>query len=120
MNSSTALSFCLRNSSIFSFCSLVSTLLTSGFLPGPDGLRPALVRQPFMRHEKRLLVAEVLIHHLDTLRMEAPDRIAGFRTDRISNGEHGHHCRPLDHRDRCLPSGGCPFDGRLEDWSCRS
>jgi predicted dehydrogenase len=44
-------------------------LLTSGFLPGADGLRPALERQPFMRHEKRLLVAEVLIHHLDTLRM---------------------------------------------------
>jgi D-apiose dehydrogenase len=45
------------------------TLLTSGVLPSPDGLRPALERQPFMRHEKRMLVAEVLIHHLDTLRM---------------------------------------------------
>jgi D-apiose dehydrogenase len=45
------------------------TLLTSGVLPGPDGLRPALERQPFMRSEKRMLVAEVLIHHLDTLRM---------------------------------------------------
>jgi predicted dehydrogenase len=45
------------------------TLLTSGFLPGSDGLRPALERQPFMRNEQRLLVAEVLIHHLDTLRM---------------------------------------------------
>jgi predicted dehydrogenase len=45
------------------------TLLTSGVLPGPGGLRPALQRQPFMRGEKRMLVAEVLIHHLDTLRM---------------------------------------------------
>ena len=45
------------------------TLLTSGVLPGADGLRPALQRQPFMRGEKRMLVAEVLIHHLDTLRM---------------------------------------------------
>ncbi len=45
------------------------TLLTSGVLPGPDGLRPALERQPFMRGEKRMLVTEVLIHHLDTLRM---------------------------------------------------
>ena len=44
-------------------------LLTSGVLPGPDGLRPALQRQPFMRGERRMLVAEVLIHHLDTLRM---------------------------------------------------
>jgi predicted dehydrogenase len=45
------------------------TLLTSGVLPGPDGLCPALERQPFMRRERRMLVAEVLIHHLDTLRM---------------------------------------------------
>jgi predicted dehydrogenase len=45
------------------------TLLTSGFLPVEAGLRPALQRQPFMAGEKRLLVAEVLIHHLDTLRM---------------------------------------------------
>lgn len=45
------------------------TLLTSGVLPGLDGLRPALERQPFMRGERRMLVAEVLIHHLDTLRM---------------------------------------------------
>jgi predicted dehydrogenase len=45
------------------------TLLTSGVLPGADGLRPALQRQPFMLGERRMLVAEVLIHHLDTLRM---------------------------------------------------
>ena len=45
------------------------TLLTSGVLPGADGLRPALERQPFMREESRMMVAEVLIHHLDTLRM---------------------------------------------------
>lgn len=45
------------------------TLLTSGTLPDPEGRCPALERQPFMRHERRMLVAEVLIHHLDTLRM---------------------------------------------------
>jgi predicted dehydrogenase len=45
------------------------TLLTSGLLPGPDGTRPALVRQPFMRDLRRFLVNEVLIHHLDTLRV---------------------------------------------------
>lgn len=45
------------------------TLLTSGLLPGPDGARPALVRQPFMRDLRRFLVNEVLIHHLDTLRV---------------------------------------------------
>ena len=45
------------------------TLLTSGLLPGPDGKRPALERQPFMRDLRRMLVNEVLIHHLDTLRV---------------------------------------------------
>ncbi len=41
---------------------------SSGMIPGPDGARPALVRQPFFRSLDRLLVMEVLIHHLDTLR----------------------------------------------------
>jgi predicted dehydrogenase len=44
-------------------------LVTSGTLPDAAGLFPALERQPFMRDEARMLVAEVLIHHLDTLRM---------------------------------------------------
>jgi predicted dehydrogenase len=48
-------------------CSI--TLLTSGLLPGLDGARPALVRQPFMQTERRMLVNEVLIHHLDTMRV---------------------------------------------------
>nr|WP_244513316.1 Gfo/Idh/MocA family oxidoreductase [Devosia insulae] len=42
--------------------------LSSGMILGADGLRPALVRQPFFRTQPRLLVMEVLIHHLDTLR----------------------------------------------------
>ena len=41
---------------------------SSGMLAGADGRRPALVRQPFFQREQRLLVMEVLIHHLDTLR----------------------------------------------------
>jgi predicted dehydrogenase len=45
------------------------TLMTSGTLPDSEGKYPAIVRQPFMRTETRMLVAEVLIHHLDTLRM---------------------------------------------------
>jgi predicted dehydrogenase len=45
------------------------TLLTSGVLLDSNGRRPALARQPFMRSEKRMLVEEVLIHHLDTLRV---------------------------------------------------
>tara|TARA_R110002020_G_scaffold106379_24_gene247732 strand:+ start:515 stop:1531 length:1017 start_codon:yes stop_codon:yes gene_type:complete len=41
--------------------------LSSGMLL-MDGQRPALVRQPFFRRQPRLLVMEVLIHQLDTLR----------------------------------------------------
>jgi predicted dehydrogenase len=44
-------------------------VLTSGLLADATGHRPALERQPFMQTEQRMLVAEVLIHHLDTLRM---------------------------------------------------
>lgn len=69
------------------------TLLTSGVLPGPDGLSPALERQPFMRRERRMLVAEVLIHHLDTLRMLlGPLRVTAARLSRSSDqlvGEDG-------------------------------
>ncbi|HSI39540.1 MAG TPA: Gfo/Idh/MocA family oxidoreductase [Xanthobacteraceae bacterium] len=45
------------------------TLVTSGTVPNAAGRLAALERQPFMRQETRMLVAEVLIHHLDTLRM---------------------------------------------------
>jgi predicted dehydrogenase len=44
-------------------------VLTSGLLADATGRRPSLERQPFMQTEPRMLVAEVLIHHLDTLRM---------------------------------------------------
>lgn len=44
-------------------------LVTSGTVPDAEGRLPALERQPFMAGESRMLVAEVLIHHLDTLRM---------------------------------------------------
>ncbi len=44
-------------------------LVSSGALPDAAGRYPALERQPFIRHERRMLVAEILIHHLDTLRM---------------------------------------------------
>jgi predicted dehydrogenase/predicted TIM-barrel fold metal-dependent hydrolase len=44
------------------------TMYRSGYLPGPDGLRPALVKFPAMARERRLLIAETLIHQLDVLR----------------------------------------------------
>jgi predicted dehydrogenase len=44
------------------------SMINSGFLPDAEGRRPAFVRQPFMQHETRLLIAETLIHHLDVMR----------------------------------------------------
>ena len=41
---------------------------SSALLPGSDGNRPAIMRQPFMAQERRLIVAELLTHHLDVLR----------------------------------------------------
>ncbi|MBV9138364.1 MAG: Gfo/Idh/MocA family oxidoreductase [Hyphomicrobiales bacterium] len=55
-------------------------MVTSGFLPDASGKRPAFVRQPFMQHEKRLMMAEVLIHHLDVMRFLCGDlRVVGAR-----------------------------------------
>jgi D-apiose dehydrogenase len=55
-------------------------MVNSGFLPDAEGTRFALVRQPFMQHEKRLMIAEVLIHHLDVMRfLCGPLRVVGAR-----------------------------------------
>jgi D-apiose dehydrogenase len=42
--------------------------INSGFPPDASGRRPAFERQPFMQREERLMIAEVLIHHLDIMR----------------------------------------------------
>ena len=77
------------------------TLLTSGVLPGPDGLCPALERQPFMRRERRMLVAEVLIHHLDTLRMLlGPLRVTAAQLSRSSDLLVGEDGAVIQLRDR--------------------
>ncbi len=58
-------------------------MINSGLLPGADGKRPSLVRQPFMQHEARLMIAEVLIHHLDVMRFLCGElRVAGARATR--------------------------------------
>lgn len=60
--------------------------LSSGMIRGPDGLRPALVRQPFFRTQPRLLVMEVLIHHLDTLRYLLGElEVVAARLERSNN-----------------------------------
>src|SRR5262249_32132393 len=58
-------------------------LISSGFLPDADGCRPALERQPFMAREARLMIAEVLIHHLDVVRfLCGPLRVVDARAAR--------------------------------------
>jgi predicted dehydrogenase len=78
--------------------------LSSGMIAGGNGERPALVRQPNFRSLARLLVQEVLTHHLDTLRfllgelevgsatlVRSNDDIIGedIATLAISTAEHG-------------------------------
>jgi D-apiose dehydrogenase len=59
------------------------SMFSSGLLPDAAGRRPALERQPFMQAEKRLMIAEVLIHHLDVARFLCGSlRVVGARTER--------------------------------------
>lgn len=48
--------------------SVVLTNLTSGLVPDEHGELPALVRQPMMIGLERMLLMEVMIHHVDALR----------------------------------------------------
>lgn len=58
-------------------------MINSGFLPDEVGRRPAFIRQPFMQHERRLMIAEVLIHHLDVMRFLCGElRIVSARAKR--------------------------------------
>jgi predicted dehydrogenase len=59
------------------------SIISSGLLADAMGQRPALVRQPFMQHEGRLMIAEVLIHHLDVMRYLCGElKVVGARTAR--------------------------------------
>jgi D-apiose dehydrogenase len=42
--------------------------ITSGLLPDANGRRPLIDREPYTQHVERLMIAEVLIHHLDVMR----------------------------------------------------
>lgn len=43
-------------------------IFTGGLVPGPEGELPALTRQPMLADLERMLMMEVLIHHVDALR----------------------------------------------------
>jgi predicted dehydrogenase len=62
------------------------TLLSSGLVADAAGKLPGLERQPFMRTLDRMLVMEVLIHHLDTLRfLLGPLSVDAARIGRTSS-----------------------------------
>jgi predicted dehydrogenase len=69
------------------------TIFTSGLKPDADGKLPAVVRQPFFATEERLLLMEVMIHHVDTLRfLLGPLALDGARL--------GHACAGVRGEDR--------------------
>jgi predicted dehydrogenase len=56
---------------------------SAGLLPAPDGTYPALQRQPFLAKLDRLIVFELLGHHLDVLHCLFGDvQILAARTER--------------------------------------
>ncbi len=58
----------IREGKVGTIRQVAMTMFRSGYLPGPDGRRPAVVKFPAMAKEKRLLIGETLIHQLDVLR----------------------------------------------------
>jgi D-apiose dehydrogenase len=69
------------------------SILTSGLLPDAAGLLPAVQRQPFFAQPDRLLLMEVMIHHVDTLRfLLGPMELKGAKL--------GHSCAGVRGEDR--------------------
>ncbi|PZU91871.1 MAG: gfo/Idh/MocA family oxidoreductase [Chelatococcus sp.] len=60
------------------------SFVTSGTLKDAQGQYPALLRQPFIAGERRMLVSEILIHQIDTLRMLlGPLQVVACQMNRI-------------------------------------
>jgi len=71
------------------------TILTSGLLPDAHDRLPAVERQPFFATLERLLLMEVMIHHVDTLRfLLGPLRLEGSWL--------GHSCPGVLGEDRAM------------------
>lgn len=68
---------------------------SSGLLPGADGTRPQLARQPFCADLPRFMINETLIHHLDVLRwLLGPLTVAASRI--------GFGCSAIRGEDRAM------------------
>lgn len=68
----------LRENRVGEIHTVTMTLFTSGLIADASGHAPAIERQPMFATLERLLVMEVLIHHVDTLRyLLGPLTLAG-------------------------------------------
>lgn len=79
-------------------------VLTSGLLPDAGGSRPALRRQPMLAGLDRMLLMEVVIHHVDTLRFLLGDLV-------LRAAILGHDCPEIRGEDRAtllLAAGQAP------------
>lgn len=69
---------------------IVMAVFTAGLVSDARGRRPAVERQPFFAELERLLLMEVLIHHVDTLRFLAgPLALDAARLGRAATGLRG-------------------------------
>ena len=75
--------------------SAIMQVRSSGLLANEEGVLPQLMRQPFFAQLERLLIGEVLIHHLDVLRwLFGPLRVTTART--------GRHCAEVRGEDHAV------------------
>jgi predicted dehydrogenase len=58
----------IREGRIGDIRTVLMSVLTSGLLPDASGALPALARQPMIAGLERMLLMELMIHHVDTLR----------------------------------------------------
>jgi predicted dehydrogenase len=80
----------MRSGRIGDARTVTMTLLTSGLLPDATGSLPALVRQPMLASLDRLLLMEVLIHQVDTLRyLLGPLSLVGARLGKTCKAVRG-------------------------------
>ena len=83
----------LRDGFIGEIRAVTMALLTSGLIPDASGRAPAIERQPVFATLDRLLVMEVLIHHIDTLRfllgpLALADASIGRRSSLVRGEDH--------------------------------
>jgi D-apiose dehydrogenase len=82
-------------------------LIGSGALLDENGKRPSFERQPFMAHEERLMLAEVLIHHIDVMRFLCGElRVIGARVSDTPGAAKGETTAAVFFES----AGGAPVD----------